>query len=378
LLKTLINFRNVLRACAPLVACMSGFLGLRYWLAATGRAPTLFDDKTSEILGGLTSIGPLIARMFGNFFAFALYLGLFLLPLLLLSAAGLYRARDKRGITALVLGIVIMGGGVTARIANGETVLLPFMHNVLVKSGIGPLTLRDTFVLELQHVPGLSIGFWGTVTAAGLLGGVLLIATLGIHAANQVQKLLRRQSLGDAEIIGAFLMLCGIIYLPPLLVGPVTFDRYLIPLIFFFAVGTVALSRQYGKLTFSVAMPWRFAAFSLLAAFGLFAIASTRDYLAWNRVRWIALEDLTRNAHVHARDIDGGFEFNGLYLYDPNKPLDYTRMRNKFERSWWWVQGDTYQIGFGAVPGYRVVKEYAYTHWLPWHVQKLVVQRKQE
>jgi hypothetical protein len=70
--------------------------------------------------------------------------------------------------------------------------------------------------------------------------------------------------------------------------------------------------------------------------------------------------------HVKAEDIDGGFEFNGWYMYD-------SQYKSDPKKSWWWVQGDTYRIGFGSMPGYTVIKEYSYLHWMPPHAGKIVV-----
>jgi hypothetical protein len=115
----------------------------------------------------------------------------------------------------------------------------------------------------------------------------------------------------------------------------------------------------------------RFAAFALLIAYGLLAVVGTRDYLEWNRVRWVALEQLMRDDGVQPQDIDGGFEFNALYLYEP--PFDSTAVS---EKSWWFVKRDTYQVGFGPVPGYSIVRRYTYQQWLPWRIQPVVVLRE--
>jgi hypothetical protein len=41
--------------------------------------------------------------------------------------------------------------------------------------------------------------------------------------------------------------------------------------------------------------------------------------------------------------MDGGFEFNALYFFNPSYGV------LKTEKSWW-VQNDTYMISFGPVP----------------------------
>ena len=56
--------------------------------------------------------------------------------------------------------------------------------------------------------------------------------------------------------------------------------------------------------------------------------------------------------------IDGGFEFNGWFTYDPT----YRRLPG---RSWWWVQDDRYLVTFTPLAGYRVVDREPYQRLLP-------------
>lgn len=372
ILKWPVTRRNLVRAFSPLFFCVVAFFAFKYWLATSGRVPTFFDEKSNDLLKAFTSFGPMVKLLFDNFFTYMVYLGLFLLPVLLVSMGDLFRSHVKRGTAAVCAGILLVAGGVTFRVYGGKSILLPFMYNIIAKSGVGPLTLRDTFVLKLDHMPALPVIFWIIVTAMGLVGAVLLIAKISFHAVELMRRILCRGRIAETEFIGTFMMFCGVIYLLPLLVALLPFDRYLIPVVAFFAVGIVGVSAKLPDISFTSATPLRFVAFSVLAAFSLFAISSTRDYLAWNRIRWMALEDLTRNGRVDARDIDGGFEFNGLYLYDPDLHPDYKRI----ERSWWWVYGDTYQISFDVVPGYMVSEEYTYKNWLPPHDQKVLVLKK--
>jgi hypothetical protein len=104
----------------------------------------------------------------------------------------------------------------------------------------------------------------------------------------------------------------------------------------------------------------------LLASLSLYAVLGTRDYLAWNRVRWTALNDLLAGGKVTAADVDGGFEFNGWYLYD----AAYKEMPGK---SWYWVDRDSYLLAFAEMPGRVTFKEYPYIHWLPPYTGKIVV-----
>jgi hypothetical protein len=218
------------------------------------------------------------------------------------------------------------------------------------------------------------VGLWVVVTAISFVGAILLIANLAALARDLITRLVNRRPIDDNETVRAFLVFCGIIYLMPLLPGSL-FDRYLIPAIPFFAVGIIGVSEIISGSSFVNPKSLQLAAITLVTAFSLFAICATRDYLTWNRVRWAALQDLAQMDHVNVQDIDGGFEFNGLYLYDPDVDV-YQAMKDD-TLSWWWVHRDTYQIGFGVVPGYTVIKEYSYRTWLPWKLQNIFVLRKE-
>ena len=104
----------------------------------------------------------------------------------------------------------------------------------------------------------------------------------------------------------------------------------------------------------------------LIALVAGFAILGTRDYLTWNRVRWEALTELQQTAGVSAHDIDGGFEYNGWFLYDPG----YQETSNK---NMWWVDNDKYMVSFSKIPGFEVIKNYEYFNWMPPRVRSLVL-----
>ena len=355
--------RNLLRAAIPLALCLGALLVFQQWLTVGGRLPALYDAKTKGLLDTLTD-PEVLSLVVNNTYVGLLYLGLFLLPVLIFSLADIMRSNRTQAIVILTLA---MGTMVVSTLC-GEDYRMPMSGNVLIKSGIGPLTLRDTYVLGLDHVPALPASFWFVITAMSVLGAAFLIATLAVRVINLVGRPRLGAKTSDNEAVGIFFLLSAMIYLLPLLASDF-FDRYLVPPIPFFAIGIAGMSDHFPRFSLATTRIPRLAAIALLAGFSLFAIGGTRDYVGWNRVRWEALHDLTEHKHVSAADIDGGFEFNGLYLYDPHYQRDP-------RKSWWWVQRDTYQIGFQNVPGYTVIKEYTYFHLMPPHTGKIIVLKK--
>jgi hypothetical protein len=52
---------------------------------------------------------------------------------------------------------------------------MPLSWNILGRNGIGPLTLRDTFVLNLNSIPDFRPSFWGLVTGASVIEVLLFV-----------------------------------------------------------------------------------------------------------------------------------------------------------------------------------------------------------
>jgi hypothetical protein len=240
------------------------------------------------------------------------------------------------------------------------------LGKLLGGAGMGPLTLRDTFILNSYPLPWLPKLFWTTATWLGIFGAILIFAAL-IFFSKQMSADLRfgKTSLETASSL--LLLLCTITYLFPLFAHSMG-DRYLIPIV---PLLTVATMNMLPKESAAFERLFRPLAFTSVLAFSLFSVCATRDYLTWNRVRWEALHDLTQVEKIDSRDIDGGFEFNGWNFYDPYYLQDP-------DKSWWWVQGNTYLIAFDNVPGYSLVKKYTYSHWLPSYTGQILVLKKNE
>jgi hypothetical protein len=95
----------------------------------------------------------------------------------------------------------------------------------------------------------------------------------------------------------------------------------------------------------------------LVLGYGLFSVAGTHDYFAWNRSRWQALNYVMEELRVSPTEVDGGYEFNGWYGYDK----DYLEQPGV---SWWWVRGDEYVVTFGPLDGYGEILRVPYQRWL--------------
>jgi hypothetical protein len=388
---------TVLRAVTPAVVCLSILVVVQAWLAKGGHLSSqalfigkdspylslnsmqrILDDPAAQIVA---RVGHRIISVTKNTYVGVLYLGFFLLPVLIFAAPEIVRLRGRGILAFLAVAITTLAltTGVVALVGVSPAVpradqypvahLMPLSGNVLMASGIGPLMLRDnwignSYVPVLPAAPALPAGFWVLVTLMSVLGAAFLISILCVRLVKLV-PLFGRERTEEVDVVGTFYLLCAMVYLLAIFIFGLI-DRYLVPPIPFL-IGAVAGMRGYlPQFVDARSKSARYVAAALLAAFSIFAIASTRDYLGWNRVRWNALNELMNEHHVGPDNIDGGFEFNAMYLYDPQYQYDP-------RKSWWWVQGDKYRIAFGEMPGYRVIKEYRYQHWLPPYAGRVVV-----
>jgi 4-amino-4-deoxy-L-arabinose transferase-like glycosyltransferase len=380
-----ITWRATSYAAAPLVLAAGAFLALKWWLTASGRTQMVLDGKTLDILRELTDLKLLTSVSLANLFVILTYLGLFLLPILLLALRSTPPSYDTSTLAFIAISVLIVAVGAIYHTQPqnnllGTSLLMPLTGNILVPSGIGPLTLRDTFVLKLENVRPLPATFWAVTTAVALMGVLFQIVCLGLRARVLATSLTRVAPKDPTARGGAFLLLTGAIYLLTLLPVAICFDRYFLPLIPFLGAGILATTPYATGTRPDSTARWQMICAGLtLACLAAFAVCGTHDYLAWNRARWASLSDLMVADGVSPKEIDGGFEFNGLYLFDPH--FDTTKafvenIRTPDSHSWWWVRNDTYLVSFGPVPGYSLVREYDFPNWLPPRQGRIVLQRR--
>jgi hypothetical protein len=229
---------------------------------------------------------------------------------------------------------------------------LPLWPNILYDLGLGPALLQG----GSPSLPNAGKGFWAVVTFAGFLGSVVLVGAT-LLAIDKTRKVLQIPARKRELLV--ILLASGLIYVVPIsiltFIGKV-FDRYVLFLVPLGIVILFLLARDVGRakagsLIISLAV-------ASLILYGAFSIAGTHDYLSWNRARWQALNNLETEQRVGPADIDGGFEFNAWYLYDPN-------YRASPGKSWYFVARDDFMIAFAPVPGFTEMKRYPFQRWLP-------------
>ncbi|MFH1689919.1 MAG: glycosyltransferase family 39 protein [Candidatus Eisenbacteria bacterium] len=359
-----LRWRSILRAALPTLTVFGILVLYRIWLTAHVGLPALYDARSKALAFALVarSLPKLVASAAWGVYIASVYLGLFLLPFSVVVI--LQRGRDCSGHRArfLILALGLAVAGVALAVFRGE--FMPLAGNILYNLGLGPPTLRDVYILKLNHLPSVPGVVWVTLTVLAIMSVAALMShvVLRRNAASRC-----RGSLHDAQRhwFSVFALVAGVVYLVPVAVAGF-FDRYLI---FLVPLVLAAVSRtthvrgtRPGALCVSVGV-------TVALVFGAFSVAGTHDYLSWNRARWEAIDHLTENVGIDPSEMDGGFEFNGYYLYDE----DY---EPRPDASWWWVYGDTYVLAFGAMDGYDVAGSYSFRRWLPVGEGRVLILRK--
>lgn len=366
-IKNQATLKSFIQGFSPTILAIIIQLSYQGWLRSTRQnIPDLHGKQIKDILNSFSGFNLLylIEFFMRNTMLALVYLGLFMLLFTLLIFPLKFKqfSHKERKLTLFALVIIFIIVGV-AVISKGFQI--PITRNILSEFGLGPLTLRDGYILNNLLVPEALEIFWLIVTSISIVGAVLLI----IYLVFAVREIFKNDSSYQVnqKWLKVFIISEICIYFAPLGIGGF-FDRYLIFLLPFLMMlvvvftNNVTLHEKFDNRLISITM-----IMMLFSAW--FTIGATHDYLSWNRVRWQALNNLMQESKISPNHIDGGYEFNGWYLYN-------IKYKGKREKSWWWVDKDDYMISFSALDGYKEVKRYPFKKWLPFGPTNILVSRK--
>jgi hypothetical protein len=287
------------------------------------------------------------------------YVGLFLLPI----AAGLafvwqrvHVSRLTRGwqrVFALFFAIAILG--------CFPLCFFPFLPNIVRDFGVGPALfsfIEPRWRMGIHFAP-VEIGFAWTVAA--------YVATAAFSVViDGARRQFRNSGARYRPVRKAqmwFLLVCGMLYLAaPFTSVPTNyFDRYVLSAIPPLAV-FVSICLGYRPAKQRLILPI-FAASALLT----WSVVGLQDYMAWNTARWQAIDSLRTKHQADDNDINGGFEFNGMYTSG-----EYLRRSREephtFKHKKWWVIGETFRVSPVDLTQhhsyYEILEKFPYYSWL--------------
>lgn len=336
-----------LRRILPLVLACGALIAWDRFVRRQG-GPTLDANvKLAEAADFLS--GPILEvakRSIQNAIVMGLYIGLFALPYIV-SLAATSRLATYRHAGAVIAGLTMILT-VACLMAGLNMPALPPVGSFLLPTGIGPLTLRDTGILHLPSVPSAPMGARVALTAASVVGCIVVLALLVKRAVPVATP----NGLRDRPAL-AFLVITGLLWAAPQLIS-FYFDRYLLPLVplTMALIGPPQLiDGDPHSHSLKIVIP-----FLLFSAW--LSVAGVHDYLGWNQARLSAAQWLAETQGADASVIDGGFEWNAWRSYDP-------QFVPRSKKSWWWVADDRWVIAFGPIEGREEVHRSKYRRWLP-------------
>ena len=344
-----LNVKILFQSFISVALMLLVLIGFNHWLELTNYTPKLYGLQINQLTNILNnSIFVILKLIINNTFIIIMYIGLFLSPLLLLWFISNLNRLVERKLNIFLSSTFIIIMTIYIYIKQDKT--MPYIGNIFTEYGIGPLTLYDSYILNIteKHFYFEFI-FKFIIIGLSLLGGIILVIYL-IDKIFKYKENFRVLKISINQNISFFLLFGTLIYLSPiLLLGG--FDRYLIiPIILVSLSITLDIKNINLKKT-------KIFSFIILSIFILYSIVSTHDYLSWNKARWKAIKYLL-DKNISPSKIDGGFEFNGLYLYNP-------KYKSSTNKSWWWVIDNKYIITFSKVDKYTLIKNYKFNRWIP-------------
>ena len=339
----------------PFAMCVLCLIGYNYFLVVTGNTYASLG-RFSDLFHLFGEPVILLDRFYVRTGQTILFLGLFLMPVAAIYLAehwGELSVKERKDRLLLVVAFAPFLVRGVAEIPLG---------NIIYDLGVGPKTLTDYFHFRLNDHTGGGVALLSAIRAVAAIGGAGLVFCCSDRFVDFLEKSKSKRA-GVKAWIECFPVVAIALYYPFLILFDAFFDRYLLPLIPLFALFLLDSEKKRPSSRAKIRAVSFACAFTAMMLF--FSVATTRDYLGWNRLRWRAIDYLTGRG-VPYPEIDGGFEYSGWYVseddnYKWGKACDYK-----------------YRITFGELEGYEEIASFSYRRLLPPCRESVYVLRKQE
>jgi hypothetical protein len=339
---------DVMFAVIPFCICLVALMFFEHIASSAGRLSPNYGLQLHNIFESFTHPAEAVKKSGYYFVTSSVCIGLFVLPFFLASLKlHLKDLFSTKPISILFLFYLLLIGLKIYLMGK----VFPFTGNIFYNRGIGPLIMTGFNTDEAIHVSFFERIIWIFLNFAGGLSFFCVSRVLLVQARKE-NNVLRKLS------ISFFLLLC-VFYLFPLCLSYVN-DRYLLLLLPFLLIN---LSFAEFQVNWKICL-------STLLIYTFISVVATHDYMAFNRARYKAIDELMEKESVSAEQIDGGFEFNAWYFSEkrPYNPSHKGR--------WWWVQDEKYIISPAKLPEYSLHNDYTYASWLAFSKKRIYVYEK--
>jgi hypothetical protein len=317
-----------------------------YYLSVTGSTPISRHLVLQEVFlhPGEKGFPDYLKFLFGNLFSCGLmYIGLFISPVLVLKSRSLFSWTAFNHFVLVFTGMFLIFE--VTLIAGAMDAPVKFCGNVIFNFGIGPILLKDVYILGIHQGSELSPAVYYLIV---YWAGIAVVALLSL-ASWSLARLLRgitSQDRIEIAFLPSLTLMAGLFYLGIIVLSGFQ-DRYLIApcvlfIIWLISDREVSSERALGHIELlAAAIPLVFLAW--------FSVTGVHDFMELKRAQKEAVDYLIQEKAVDPCHIDAGFEFNGYHCYDPNsQPAKGS--------SWWWVHQEDYVITLGPLPGYEAIR----------------------
>ena len=330
------------------------WLGFEIAMSWLGGSPITKHQKLYDLLNYPLSKGfpDYLVFVSGQFAQSVLgYTAFMVSPLIVIQSDRYFMNKGFRifflvtSLTFLALEIVIVSGLITPPIL--------FSRNVIYNIGIGPVLLKDAYLLGIQRTWALTpalfyILVWWAVICAGALIAMIFSFVKKIFLNRNTQDP------DDSIFISTLTLISAGLYAVIISLTDLH-DRYVIPLCTLAVIWLCSTTGTSSIRNISPRLALRACAPLLLMA--IFSVAATRDFMEIRRTVEKANQFVVTDLKAKPCDFDGGFEFNGYHCYSPDH-----RVRDG--HSWWWVNEENYVVTLGDLAGYRTVKMFPFSRIL--------------
>ena len=244
-----------------------------------------------------------------------------------------------------------------------------FQRNVIINFGIGPLLLKDTYLLKIPRLTSIHaplfylLVFWAAISSLALVWFAVSFVKRTVASA---WRFCASSDVNVAQSFPALLaFISALAYIGVIL--PAGFhDRYLITPCLLLGIWLMLEHPDTGK---EKGMHWPvLISIFLIVLLGSFSLVCTRDFMETKRAIKSAHDFLLTRMNVNPCNMDGGLEFNGYYCFGRNPATDGPAWESQAMlmdgRSWWWVAREDYLVSLGPIEGYRTVKTFPFIRLL--------------
>ncbi len=329
------------------------WIGYELFLATVGSTPVTAHPILRNLWEFVINegVGSVLAYIATHRLPYAvLYTCLFISPVLALRGRDFWaRPAWRYGVAGAT---VLLAGMEIALIFDVVNLPVRLHKNVIYDLGIGPILLKDTYVEGIPR--NIQLPAW-MYYALVYWAGVAVLSTLILvwDYVHRVVRCCRGITPACPRFTSLPALTAAVLYAGIILITGFH-DRYLIPLCVLLTVWVMLDSPARDGQADS-AKPALVAA-CLLIPLAIWSPLATHDFMATKRALQRGQDYVVYDLGQDRCSIDGGFEFNGYFCYDP-------AYKRRAGRSWWWVEQEAYALTLGPMEGYETVQTFPFTRY---------------